>query len=298
MDDEGFLGSWAEAAELKDWSVRGVWESRTSHFIHLEGSGGPCGDVLVRCEKARTPGRLPALYQVYVWAHGGLARQTSLVSVPAPIDYHEASNALILAYVSGTTTKEVLRDAITSGNRDVLEAILTRCGLALAAFHCLPPPDGLPAWERQRDGRSKASLKSCIRYGDFSPNNLLLADQKAYLIDLPAHLRMAPPSRDLASFVFRLRRLVATVPVEHRDWGSASELSAWVVDRFVAAYAEESAVAFSQLRREVLHEESRRALTMARKRWRHRRLSSAGSYLVWATACFFGRHPRARSTLL
>ena len=296
MSDPSVIQQWARSAGLADWDLEAVWESRTSTFTRLKGSGGAHNDVLVRCQDTLGTGHLSDLYRIYVWAHDGFSNQTRPVSVPEPIAYDDATNALILAFVPGTTATEALREAISRQEWAQAGTILDTCASAMAAFHCLPAPGAMQVpWERKRDARHGQPESAAIRFGDFSLNNLLLTDQGCCLIDLPESLRVAPASRDIASLIFRVRRLPEPAPAAS---GPSQNLSVWMVERFIASYAQEMSLAVVPLTQEVLREEARRALTIARKRVKSRRLGSARGYVIWAAACFAGKHPRPRADLL
>lgn len=156
------------------------------------------------------------------------------LSIPEPIAYLPALHFLLQEKVEGTPAKEILK----SGDEPNQSAVAERCAHWLAAFHTRAPKGGrvshphahLKSRSMQRcsrkvgrmRGRSGAKaaqllqrleqeavslglVELCAGHGSYTAGHVILSQGRTVVIDWDWH-DMADPARDVARFLYALRR--------------------------------------------------------------------------------------------
>lgn len=298
----------ASPAELQRWAgvlgcdhCRSIekWRSRTSDLWRLECPNGR--EVLVRRQRGLNLEDVKRLHRLYSLLHRALEAQTR-VHCPDSLGIDQVSNSHLMQFVRGQPADDAVRNHLARNEYGEAAQVAIVAARALAAFHAamqqlrdessLPNLPG-PSCAETKPGSAVASSASWERplFGDFALYNLLLAPEGAWLIDLPARVRIGGIATDLGAFAFHLRRTAAWTLPPRQARRFAHQAVAMAVD----AYAQEVGSHGAVIRQAVWRAEARRAFGMARKRWRSGSQRGACGYFAWSVSALVCRSPRLRS---
>ncbi len=278
--------SWPTRADHYD--LVGTWdrERSGSSFRHLRGSpDGP--DIVIKSVKGWTGEEAEASYLAMIDLADTLDRTAfEVASAIRPLAWAERPPVLVMPFLEGSDVVTILRDPHADAFKGRVDDWVSRAGAMLAAYHTTHPASH--AVESARDdvaalarrvgvGREfeidwEERVAKC--FGDFGPSNLhATASGDLYLLDPPLSPGPAVVHRDLANFLFELRRQVAgrgftrTEPLPGSfELLRAELLRGYAMARGMPFDAEDEAL--------IALFETRRALGMARKRF-PRRLGDA-----------------------
>lgn len=273
------------------FTLIGHWERPRSHTSFFRLRPTPAGaDIVVKMETGDHPVPMGPMYDAMVH----LADVIAAAVIPAghglrPLAAFDDPALIVTPYVDGEDLVSIMRRSDDSAWDGRMTDWMVRAGAMIAAFHrSSTPPDstvvaGVTSDVREIARRLRVGTEIADRlmgrvdvnhrcrkaYGDFGPGNLLgTVDGDLYLLDPPVSPPFALIHRDLANFVFELRRQLAGhgytrhPPVEGRFHGLRSAL--------LAGYSEaDSSLDECDLGLIALFE-SRRALGMTRKRFPRR----------------------------
>jgi hypothetical protein len=215
-----------------DYSLAAAWERERSGSTFLRMVGVPGGpEVIVKTVVGWAPEDAERMFRSMEDLAATIdAAEISGGAAIRPLAWSGTPPLLVMPYVEGTDLVSMLRQPDHPAWTAEVPAWMGQAGAMLAAFHArhLTPPreDISTAGEEARalarrfridDAALERILNQvdwrhrCARsFGDFGPGNLLGAqDGRLYLLDPPDQPPTALIHRDLANFVFELRRQLA-----------------------------------------------------------------------------------------
>ena len=215
-----------------DYTLASTWvrERSGSSFFHLTGRpNGP--DVVVKTVKGWSHQDAQAHYE----AMADLARIIEEAGLDdaggiRPLAWSPVPSMLVMPYVEGLDMVSILRQPAHPAWKGELESWMGRAGAMLAIFHrrhhTQPRDDISAAANEARDLAQRLRLDASVvelllelvdwrhrcsgSFGDFGPGNLHATPEgRLYLLDPPDAPVTALIHRDLANFLFELRRQLA-----------------------------------------------------------------------------------------
>jgi hypothetical protein len=284
------------------------WQRRSGAiFYRMLGSPGGL-DVVVKVGTGWEPGHAERMFR----SMGELEELIAAARIDRghairPIGWADDPPSIVMPYVEGSDLVSILRDPTHQAweaDRRILRTWMVSAGAMLAAYHGAGDPCSHEEIEAAGADLVDLARRMLVRrssitrvlaaadwrhrcaglFGDFGPGNLLGApDGDLYLLDPPDRRISALIHRDIANFIFEMRRQLAgrgftsSRPVR-RAFPELRSL-------FISGYAGASARGVLNQDDEALIAlfELRRAGGMARKRWPGRPRDSAwfaGSALV------------------
>lgn len=173
----------------------------------------------------------------------------SEVSCVRPIALATTLPAFAMPYVAGSTMRQVMMRAPERAG-----FILARAGRALARLHSLSSVDPAESQEvalafrtQTLEGSYVSRASTMARFGplvhrnaDFHPHNLFLLDGESVLIiDAPSRDEVTYIHHDMANFIYKAQKALATSPWSRRRAGClfdfASPVSAFLTNYFTSA---------------------------------------------------------------
>jgi len=283
--------SWPDRSN--DYELIDTWERERSGSLFYRMVGRPSGlEVIVKIVVDWSPGDSGRMFDAMVELAETIdAAEITGASAVRPLAWSDDPPLLVMAYVDGTDLVSILRQPDHPAWNEDVSLWMGIAGGMLAAFHArhLTPPlediSTVAAEARNLAARYRIDeavvdrildqvdwRHRCARsFGDFGPGNLLGApDGRLYLLDPPDVSPTALVHRDLANFIFELRRQLAgrgytrSRPVP----GRFEQLRSAFIDGYSAVWHEEPLGKGDEALIAVF--EVRRAAGMARKRFPRR----------------------------
>ena len=281
--------SFAWQHQADDYDLSAAWDRERSGSVFYRMTGRPSGqEVIVKIVAGWEPGDAERTFQAMVELAETLdAAQIEGGGAIRPLAWADDPPVLVMPYVDGTDLVSILRQPDHPAWSHHVPIWMENAGRMLAAFHArhLTPPlqDISTAGEEARFLAARYRIDDavvdrilnqvdwrhrCARsFGDFGPGNLLGTPEGGlYLLDPPNVSPTALIHRDLANFVFELRRQLAgrgftrSRPVT----GRFEELRSSFIGGYSALWHEESLRVGDEALMALF--EMRRAVGMARKR--------------------------------
>jgi hypothetical protein len=294
--------SWPIKAD--HYELRGRWERERSGSTFHYFRGTPFGpDVVIKSVRGWTGEEAEASYEAMVDLADTLDRTAFEVAAAIrPLAWADRPPGLVMPYLEGSDVITILRDPHAEAWKGRVDDWVSRAGAMLAAYHGMHPAseavdsargEVTALAKRLRIKRTfeidwEQDVAKC--FGDFGPGNLhATPGGDLYLLDPPLSPGPAVVHRDLANFLFELRRQMAGrgfTPTEPLP-GSFDRLRTGLLRGYAMARAKSFDAEDEAL---IALFETRRALGMARKRF-PRRLSDA----AWFASTGLSLRKTARS---
>jgi hypothetical protein len=277
-----------ELQESFSWPVRAdhfqlieTWERERSGSTFHHFRGTPDGvDVVVKSVRGWTGAEAEASFAAMVDLADTLDKTAFEVAAAVrPLAWAGKPPGVVMPFLEGSDVVTILRDPHAEAWKGRVDDWVSRAGAMLAAYHGMHPAadavdgarDDVAALAKHlRVGRPfeiewEQRVATC--FGDFGPGNLhATPGGDLYLLDPPLSPGPAVVHRDLANFLFELRRqmagrgFTATEPMP----GSFERLRAGLLRGYAMARAKSFDAEDEAL---IALFETRRALGMARKRF-------------------------------